>query len=64
MRLGRLAGGRGGRPFVQSIFEPGPLDRPAAERALICRLASWSLGLSFLTCSQQAMAFCQLSLAS
>ncbi len=37
---------------------------PAAESALICRLASWSLGLSFLTCSQQPMAFCQLSFTS
>ena len=36
----------------------------AAERALIFRLTSWSLGLNFLTVSQQAMALCQLSLAS
>ena len=43
---------------------PARLIVPAAESALIFRLASWSLGLSFLTCSQQAIAFCQLSFIS
>src|SRR5262249_32809858 len=33
---------------------------PAAISALILRFTSWSFGLSFLTCSQQAIAFCQL----
>ncbi len=65
-RLGRLGRGRrrGTARLSRWSSRPARLIVPAADRALICRLASWSLGLSFLTCSQQVIAFCQLSFTS